>query len=297
MARVELRLPENVPGDLYVDSSCIDCDTCRQIAPATFGTSSGHDTSYVGRQPADAEEERLALLALVACPTASIGSVSGASVREAAAAFPIPIAPDVPDILYCGYTSPDSFGASSYLIRRSQGNVLVDSPRAAGPLLARLKALGGVRTLFLTHRDDVADHRKLRQVFGCERILHADDRTADTSDAERFIEGSEPLRLDDELLIIPVPGHTRGSMALLYRDAYLFSGDHLWWSPEREGLSASRSACWYSWNEQARSMVRLIGHRFRWVLPGHGHRWRAPSEAAMAAELERLVATMGPRRG
>ena len=30
-------LPENAEGPFFVDSTCIDCDTCRQIAPATFG--------------------------------------------------------------------------------------------------------------------------------------------------------------------------------------------------------------------------------------------------------------------
>jgi hypothetical protein len=38
-------------------------------------------------------------------------------------------------------------------------NVLIDSPRAASPLLKRLEALGGVSKLFLTHRDDVLDYR------------------------------------------------------------------------------------------------------------------------------------------
>ena len=37
MANLEKRLPENVPGDFFVDSTCIDCDACRQIAPAVFG--------------------------------------------------------------------------------------------------------------------------------------------------------------------------------------------------------------------------------------------------------------------
>jgi hypothetical protein len=37
MADPAHRLPENVEGSFFVDSTCIDCDTCRQIAPATFG--------------------------------------------------------------------------------------------------------------------------------------------------------------------------------------------------------------------------------------------------------------------
>src|SRR5205085_8885520 len=30
-------LKENAPGPLYVDETCIDCDTCRQMAPEIYG--------------------------------------------------------------------------------------------------------------------------------------------------------------------------------------------------------------------------------------------------------------------
>ena len=36
MARTALRIAENVPGDFFVDTTCIDCDACRQIAPTVF---------------------------------------------------------------------------------------------------------------------------------------------------------------------------------------------------------------------------------------------------------------------
>jgi ferredoxin len=42
-------VPENVPGDFFVDSTCIDCDACRQIAPAVFGEAA--ETSFVKAQP------------------------------------------------------------------------------------------------------------------------------------------------------------------------------------------------------------------------------------------------------
>ncbi|HME89841.1 MAG TPA: ferredoxin, partial [Myxococcaceae bacterium] len=73
MAQISQSLPENVPGDFFVDRSCIDCDTCRQIAPQTFVRSdSGY--SFVARQPTEGGDRRRALMALVACPTASIGT-------------------------------------------------------------------------------------------------------------------------------------------------------------------------------------------------------------------------------
>jgi len=281
------RLPDNAPGDFYVDRTCIDCDACRRIAPATFEEGDGH--SYVSRQPAGEAERRRALMALVACPTASIGTASRANASEGAAAFPEMIDENVS---FCGFTAESSFGAWSYLIERPEGNVLVDSPRAAGPLLTALEARGGVATMFLTHRDDVADHEDFRRRFGCERVLHADDATARTRDVERLWDGVEPLRLADDLLAIPTPGHTRGHAVLLYRNRYLFTGDHLAWSRRRGRLVAFRDACWFSWTDQIRSMERLLDFSFEWILPGHGGWHRAASAQAMRDEVARCVAWM-----
>jgi glyoxylase-like metal-dependent hydrolase (beta-lactamase superfamily II) len=150
---------------------------------------------------------------------------------------------------------------------------------------------GGARWMFLTHRDDVADHARWSEALGCERVLHARDVTAGTREVERQLEGDEPVALDEDLLAIPVPGHTRGSTALLYRGRDLFSGDHLWGDAAGR-LGASRSVCWWSWEAQTRSMARLLEHRFERVLPGHGRPWRALFPGAARAALAELVAAM-----
>lgn len=292
MASLAARLPDNAPGEFYVDSTCIDCDACRRIAPATFEEGDGH--SFVHRQPEDAAERRRALMALVACPTASIGTASRTNASEGVAAFPETIDENVS---FCGFTAESSFGAWSYLVERPEGNVLVDSPRAAGPLLSALERRGGVKTMFLTHKDDVADHEPFRKRFGCERVLRTDDATARTRGVERLWSGAEPLRLSDDLLAIPTPGHTRGHAVLLYRNRYLFTGDHLAWSRRRGRLVAFRDACWYSWDEQVRSMERLLDYSFEWVLPGHGGWHHAASPGEMRDDLARCVAWMrDPRR-
>ncbi|HXI02834.1 MAG TPA: hypothetical protein VNI57_06610, partial [Candidatus Saccharimonadales bacterium] len=198
------------------------------------------------------------------------------------------------EVHYCGYAHEGSFGASSYLIRRAAGNVMVDSPRAAGPLLRRIDAMGGVRLMFLTHQDDVADHDIIHRRYGCDRILHEADRHGGTRGIERPIAGREPLILDADLTVIPVPGHTRGSAALLYREEFLFTGDHLW-GLEDGRLGASRGVAWHSWAEQIRSMERLRDVPFRWVLPGHGRRWLARSEAHRRECLEALIERMKRR--
>src|SRR5260370_28951174 len=172
MANVALRLPENVPGDFYVDSTCIDCDACRQIAPETF--SEDDDTSIVHHQPQNGDEEKRALMALVACPTASIGTVQHHDAHLGIDAFPEQIAEN---IYFCVFTAASSFGAWSYLIVRPEsegGNVLIDSPRFATQLVKRIEAMGGVRTMFLTHKDDIAEHARFAKKFSCERVMHAD---------------------------------------------------------------------------------------------------------------------------
>ncbi|MFN7971168.1 MAG: hypothetical protein U0166_02285 [Acidobacteriota bacterium] len=151
-----------------------------------------------------------------------------------------------------------------------------------------------MRLLFLTHRDDVADHEKIRARSGCDRLLHEADVTRETRGVERRISGDAPVPLGPDLLAIPTPGHTAGSTCLLFRDV-LFSGDHLWASESSGRLSASRSVCWYSWEEQVRSMERLLSHDFTTVLPGHGMRYLAPSVEAAREGLRTLVARMRER--
>ena len=73
MAALTDRLPTNVAGAYYVDSTCIDCDQCRVMAPEFFGrTEDG--LSFVQRQPASPEEIALVEEAATACATGSIGN-------------------------------------------------------------------------------------------------------------------------------------------------------------------------------------------------------------------------------
>jgi glyoxylase-like metal-dependent hydrolase (beta-lactamase superfamily II)/ferredoxin len=284
MARRAARLEENAPGTFFVDDSCIDCGACREIAPGTYGRADHRGQSVVTAQPANPADELRALMAVVACPTASIGTSPKRPLDAAIAAFPERLEENVHD---CGWHSEASYGAASYLIVRPGGNVLVDSPRASRPLFERIEALGGVRTMVLSHQDDVADHAEFARRFRCERVMHAAD--AGSLPIERRIDGREPVALDDELTVIPVPGHTRGSVALLYRDRFLFTGDHLWWDEDDHRLDMGRGVCWYSWPEQLRSLERLRAYQFQWVLPGHGQRFRAESPGAMRAAVDEVI--------
>jgi glyoxylase-like metal-dependent hydrolase (beta-lactamase superfamily II)/ferredoxin len=277
---------ENVPGSFFVDETCIDCDTCRQLAPATFADAGEY--SFVHAQPVSADERRAAARALVACPTASIGCDDKRAAAAAADEFPLAIAPGV---FYCGFTSEKSFGGSSYFVEHPDGNWLIDSPRWVERLARRFAERGGVRYIFLTHRDDVADASRYAARFGATRIIHRLELSAQP-DAERAIEGYDPVELAPGFLAIPTPGHTRGHTVLLAGEQFLFSGDHLWWSRTLGRLNASRSVCWYSWPDQVRSVALLERYAFEWVLPGHGERIHLsrPEMAAQMSALRRLLA-------
>lgn len=267
MAIFKNKHPLNIPGPLYTDLSCIDCGTCFHLGPTLFQENSD-DKSVVIRQPSSLEEWKEAKRAILSCPTNSIG------VHEAPDSFKT-TDPELPlkiddNVFYLGFTARESFGATTYFIERPEGNVLIDSPRFHPLLVKELEKRGGIKWMILSHQDDVADHKKFHQHFGCQRVIHADDVNSDTADCELILEGPGPFELDSELKVITTPGHTKGHVCVNYRNKYLFTGDHLFVDTKMQTLVASRSVCWYSWPEQLKSIEKLLSEQFAWVLPGHG---------------------------
>ena len=68
MADIANKYAENVSGEFYVDDQCIDCDLCRETAPANFRRSDDGGYSYVFKQPTTPEEEALSKEAMEGCP-------------------------------------------------------------------------------------------------------------------------------------------------------------------------------------------------------------------------------------
>ncbi|OMO76634.1 Beta-lactamase-like protein [Corchorus olitorius] len=262
------RRPQNVDGDIFVDHTCIDCDTCRWMAPQVFTRVDG--MSAVSKQPTCKEDRLKALQALLSCPTGSIRTEEPPpDILDAQKTFPIPIdEKKLPGVYHCGYHSVKSYGASSYLIAHPEGNILIDSPRFTERLAREIETLGGVRYMFLTHKDDVADHGKWSERLGCDRILHSKDVEDCTIDVEIKLEGSGPWSLADDILLIHTPGHTEGSVCLFYKPLkVLFSGDHLM-------VTGSKLDILENFNRlpvdiQVESIEKLLGFEFNWIIPGH----------------------------
>ena len=74
MAERTERLAQNAAGAYYVDSSCVDCDLCRNTAADFFKRDDEIGMSFVYHQPSTPEEMALAEEARQGCPSESIGN-------------------------------------------------------------------------------------------------------------------------------------------------------------------------------------------------------------------------------
>ncbi len=272
----------NAPGNWYVDTSCTDCSAARTVAPGLIIERDGQ--SVFARQPQTEDELRMAWRARLLCPTASIHTDNKSA--PLADVFPEPITEGV---FRLGYNAAHSAGAHSFLVVRQTGNFMVDSPRWTRPVVDAIERRGGLAGILLTHRDDVADAHHYARHFGAKVWIHRDDRDR-APYADKLIEGREAVVIADDMFAIPLPGHTKGSVAYLYDRRCLFTGDSLAWSFEDNDLTAWRDFCWYSWSEQTRSLKRLLDYSFDWVLAGHGG-----SKGLPAAEMHRRLCALVDR--
>ncbi|KAL6911217.1 hypothetical protein ACP4OV_000022 [Aristida adscensionis] len=286
------RRQQNVSGEFFVDHRCIDCQTCRWMAPEVFKRVEGK--AAVVAQPSSGEERTKALqLALISCPTSSIHTEkSPKDILQVQEMFPLPIDPnELPAVYLCGYNSEYSYGATSYLVTHPEGNILIDSPRYTPKLANNIEKLGGARYMFLTHIDDVADHRKWAERLKCERIIHSGDVMEVTADVEWKLNGDGPWNIGTDFELIHTPGHTEGSVCLYYKPLkVLFTGDHVAKSEESDDLNLFLIYNKQTVSLQLDSMRKLLEVDFEWILPGHGHRIRYKDIQAKNSAIESLLA-------
>ncbi|KAI3873825.1 hypothetical protein MKW92_052189 [Papaver armeniacum] len=285
------RRTQNVEGDFYVDHKCINCDVCRWMAPQAFAlvdrksavykqpscekerlnalqallscpTGSihtekpAHDILEVQEIfPLPIDEQRIPIY----FHYHSIFSNSLCSQKNFLSYFlshsfyikSYCESGKNYGVYHCGYHSEASYGATSYFITHPDGNILVDSPRYTEKLAHKIELLGGARYMFLTHKDDVADHKKWSKRLGCHRVLRSQDVEDHTADVETKLEGGGPWNLGNDFELIHTPGHSKGCVRLFYKPLkVIFTGDHFG-------------------KEHVR---KLLDFEFEWILPGHGRR-------------------------
>lgn len=77
MANVAEKWEDSIPGNYYVDKSCIFCNLCMEVAPKNFKESDQGDHDIVYKQPASEEEFMQCKDAVEQCPVEAIGTNGG----------------------------------------------------------------------------------------------------------------------------------------------------------------------------------------------------------------------------
>jgi len=186
-----------------------------------------------------------------------------------------------------GYNDNSSAGAHPFFIRAKSGlNFLIDGPRYVPKLVAFMEEQGGLDHVLLTHRDDVGSAAKYAEHFGARMWIHENDRAA-SPEATDILTGYEITEPVEGVTVIPIPGHTIGSVAFLI-DERLAVGDSLGWELAKSCLFTNPIFCWDDWPMQRRSLKRLQDFRFTYVLSGHNSSIEFPHER-MQSELARTL--------
>ncbi|MEU0804950.1 ferredoxin [Streptomyces sp. NPDC005970] len=269
----------------YVDDRCLNCNIARQYAPGMITYAEGGNyggVSSVVRQPETEEEVRQMYQAAYACPTRSVHPPQD-QWGEDSDPYPMPLDEDG-IVLLCGYASPQTYGATSYLLRRPDGTaMMIDTPRWR-PALARRysRAVGEITDVLLTHLDHVAHGRKYADAFGARLWIHEGDLHS-RPDADSVIRGQDPVEIGPGVIAHPFPGHTAGSTVFVADDRFCFTGDAFFWSHSEQDLEVADSVVYDSIKTLAASVTHgADAFTFEWVLPGHGSFHHLPPEEMRA---------------
>ena len=187
-----------------------------------------------------------------------------------------------------GHNAKGSYGAHSYFGRAAAINFLVDGPGSSIQLAEWIKDCGGLDHVLLTHRDDIGDSKRYAEHFDADVWIHEADADA-APFANRIIRDDDLASPDPEIRIVPVPGHTRGSVAYLVAGDTLFTGDTLAWDHHEERLRGYRRYCWFDWNQQIASIASLRNLGFSRIFAGHGGSVEFPI-SKMARHIDGLLA-------
>jgi glyoxylase-like metal-dependent hydrolase (beta-lactamase superfamily II) len=134
--------------------------------------------------------------------------------------------------LYASTPEPLPFAPSldirAFLLPRDAGNVLVYSTGRLEADAAAIADLGGISRQYLNHRHEA--------MFASDWVtaplfVHERERAAVAAKAHVRGTFSKRHTLDDDLEVIPTPGHTSGATAYLWdsgRHRFLFTGDTIY---------------------------------------------------------------------
>lgn len=116
----------------------------------------------------------------------------------------------------------------AFLLQRAQGNVIVYNAPGLNDAQGEIQALGGATRQLVNH-----EHEAMFSPpdLGAPVYVHERDRASTARSLPVAGTFSERQMLDDDLELIPIPGHTPGSTAFLWDSGthrFLFPGDSIW---------------------------------------------------------------------
>ncbi|GAA3824835.1 MBL fold metallo-hydrolase [Sphaerisporangium flaviroseum] len=164
------------------------------------------------------------------------------------------------------------FGNNAYLLRcRETGDGVLIDAAADGPRLLDLIGDQPISKIVTTHRH--RDHwmalAEVAKVTGAETVAHPLDAPELPVPVTRPVEHGDKVTVGVVTLdVIHLRGHTPGSIALLYQDSHLFTGDSLF--PGGVGNTERDAA---RFEQLYNDVVQRVFDRLpdeTWVYPGHG---------------------------
>jgi glyoxylase-like metal-dependent hydrolase (beta-lactamase superfamily II) len=158
--------------------------------------------------------------------------------------------------LYAVPPNRETLGGTSYFLKQSAGNILIDCPAWNKENQTFLKT-HGVRWLVITHRGGIGKRiLALQAELQCQVVLQEQEAyLVPEIDAQTF---QQEYPLCEQIQVIWTPGHSPGS-SCVYAAMFggvLFTGRHL--LPDRQGNPAPlRTAKTFHWPRQLRSVAAL----------------------------------------
>ena len=186
-------------------------------------------------------------------PTQTLSSTEVAPRLHALAPERLPFAP--------------SLEIRSFLLQRARGNVLIYSSRGLAEGADELERLGGVSRRYLNHWHEAMFASELA---GAPLFVHERDRPRVAEDLRVRGTFSRRHTLDDDLEVIPTPGHTEGATAYLWdsgTERILFTGDTVYL---REGEWAAAVLASSDRDAYLRSLELIRGLEFDLLAPWAG---------------------------
>ena len=158
---------------------------------------------------------------------------------------------------------------NAYLLRSGDEQILIDAANDAPTLLA-LIGPAGLTKVVTTHRH--GDHwqalAEVVEATGAQSLAHADDAPEIPVVTQTLTEGDTVTVGDQTLEVVHIVGHTPGSIALVYQDRHVFTGDSLF--PGGVGNTKGNKDDFTSLinDVEAKLFNRLPDET--WFYPGHG---------------------------